>query len=217
MVACILPASRMGEFSDDGQWWWDGSNWIATSQVVIPTLPPTEFEQSGRAQEAQRRAKKGGRVWAWTDPFPALAALRTVALADLLPALRGYRSWKLEQMALATTYLLGPDEPMLAGELATVSRAESAPLLAVAVTSAHVLVFRLDSLDGQPRRIALAGRATDVNIKARTGIEKLLLLPALLVTGRNGQLVIGGLPTMFKPEPVLDAWRQAAGGVERNP
>jgi len=50
-------------------------------------------------------------------------------------------------------------------------------------------------------------------MKVRTGIEKILLLPALLVTGRNGPLVIGGLPRMFKPQPVLDAWRQAAGGV----
>jgi hypothetical protein len=54
-------------------------------------------------------------------------------------------------------------------------------------------------------------------MKVRTGIEKLLLLPALLVTGRNGQLVIGGLPTIIKPEPVLEAWRQAAGGVALNP
>jgi len=203
----------VGQFSDDGQWWWDGASWVATAQVVIPQLPPTEFEQAGKAQEAQRRAKKGGRVWAWTDPFPALAALRVVAAADLLPALRDYRSWKLEQMALATTYLLGPDEPMLAGEVATVTRDEQAPVLGVAVTSAHVLVFRIESLDGQPRWIALAGRATDVNMKVRTGIEKILLLPALLVTGRNGPLVIGGLPRMFKPQPVLDAWRQAAGGV----
>jgi hypothetical protein len=30
--------------------------------------------------------------------------------------MRDYRSWTLEQLALATAYLLGPDEPMLAGE-----------------------------------------------------------------------------------------------------
>jgi hypothetical protein len=29
---------------------------------------------------------------------------------------RDYRSWKLEQLALATAYLLGPHEAMLAGE-----------------------------------------------------------------------------------------------------
>ena len=202
----------MGQFSDDGEWWWDGANWVATAQVVIPQLPPTEFEQSGRAAEARRRAKKGaGR--AWVTYFPPIAILGIVALADVLPALGDYRSWKLEQMALATTYLLGPGEPMLAGEVTTVTRDEGAPVLAVAVTSAHVLVFRLDSLDGQPRWIALAGRASDVNMTVRTGIEKVLLLPALLVTVRNTQFVIGGLPTMLKPEPVLDAWRQAASGA----
>jgi len=209
----------MGQFSDDGQWWWDGANWVATAQVVLPQLPPTEFEASAQLADARRRAKKGGRVWEWTDTIYPLAAFRLVALGDLLPALGVYRSWKLAQMALATTYLLGPNEPMLAGELATVTRDESAPVLAVAVTSAHVLVFRLDSLDGQPRWIVLAGRASDVKLTVRTGIEKVRLLPALLVTGKYGQAVIGGLPGMFhlfKPQPVLDAWRQAADGVAMN-
>ncbi len=206
----------MAQFSDDGQWWWDGSNWVATAQVVLPQLPPTDFEQSGKAEEARRRTKKGGRLWSVFDAIPALAALRVVVLADLLPTVGVYRSWKLAQMALATTYLLGPDEPMLAGEIATVTREESAPVLAVAVTSAHVLVFRLDSLDGQPRWIVMASRASDVNLTVRTGIEKVLLLPALLVTGKYGQAVIGGLPGMFHtfmPQPVLDAWRQAASGA----
>jgi hypothetical protein len=210
----------MGQFSDDGQWWWDGANWIATAQVVLPQLPPTEFEASAQLADARRRAKRGARLWPWADTLDTLAPLRAVALGDLLPALVVYRSWKLAQLALATTYLLGPDEPMLAGELATVTRDESAPLLAVAVTSAHVVVFRLDSLDGQPRWIELAGRASDVNLMVRTGIEKVLLLPALLVTGKYGQAVIGGLPGMFhtfKPQPVLDAWRQAAGRVAPNP
>ena len=206
----------MAQFSDDGQWWWDGSNWVATAQVVIPQLPPTEFEASAQLADARRRAKKGGRLWSVFDAIPALAAFRIVALGDLLPAVGVYRSWKLAQMALATTYLLGPDEPMLAGEIATVTREESAPVLAVAVTSAHVLVFRLDSLDGQPRWIVMAGRASDMNLTVRTGIEKVLLLPALLVTGKYGQAVIGGLPGMFHtfmPQPVLDAWRQAASGI----
>ena len=52
-----------------------------------------------------------------------------------------------------------------------------------------------------------------MNIKVRTGIEKLLLFPALLISGRYGQAVIAGLSGMFKPEPVLDAWRQAAGSA----
>ena len=210
----------MGQFSDDGQWWWDGANWIATAQVVLPQLPPTAFEGSAQLAEARRRAKRGGRLWDWADALTSLNAFRAVALGDLLPAMSVYRSWKLAQLALATTYLLGPGEPMLAGEIASVTRDESAPVLAVVVTSAHVLVFRLDSLEGQPRWIVLAGRASDVNLKLRTGIEKVLLRPALLVTGKYGNAVIGGLPGMFhtfKPQPVLDAWQQAAGRVALNP
>lgn len=26
----------MSGFSDDGRWWWDGAQWIVTSQVVMP-------------------------------------------------------------------------------------------------------------------------------------------------------------------------------------
>jgi len=33
----------MGQFSDDGLWWWDGTTWIATAQIVLPHLPLTEF------------------------------------------------------------------------------------------------------------------------------------------------------------------------------
>jgi hypothetical protein len=206
----------MSQFSDDCQWWWDGANWVATSQVVLPQLPPTEYEASAQLADARRRAKKGDRLWQWADVIGPLEPFRAIALGDLLPALTVYRSWKLAQLALATTYLLGPDEPMLAGEIATVTRSETDPVLAVAVTPAHVIVFRLDSLEGQPRWIVLAGRASDVNVTVRTGIEKVLLLPALLVTGKYGQAVIGGLPGMFHtfyPQPVLDAWRQAAGGT----
>ena len=90
----------MGQLSDDGQWWWDGANWVATAQVVLPQLPPTEFEASAQLADARRRAKKGGRVWEWTDTIYPLAAFRLVALGDLLPALSVYRSWKLAQMAL---------------------------------------------------------------------------------------------------------------------
>jgi len=40
--------------------------------------------------------------------------------------------------------------------------------LAVAVTAAHVLVFRMESLDDQPRWIALACRSVDVKIELVT-------------------------------------------------
>jgi hypothetical protein len=220
MVAFIMARVAMGQFSDDCQWWWDGTNWVATAQVILPQLPPTGYEGSEQLAVARRRGKKSGRFLQLTSSVDVLAPLGALALGDLLPAMEVYRSWKLAQLAIATTYLLGPDEPMLAGEIATVTRAESSPVLAVVVTSAHVIVFRLDSLEGQPRWIVLAGRASDVNIKLSSGIEKILLLPALLVTGRYAHAVIGGLPGMFhlfKPQPVLDAWRQASGGVALSP
>ena len=44
----------MGQFSDDGLWWWDGTTWIATAQIVLPQLPVTEFEQSGKLDGARR-------------------------------------------------------------------------------------------------------------------------------------------------------------------
>jgi hypothetical protein len=42
--------------------------------------------------------------------------LGLVFLFRWLTALRDYRSWRLEQVVLATAFLLGPDEAMLAGE-----------------------------------------------------------------------------------------------------
>ena len=32
---------RVSGFTDDGQWWWDGTTWVATAQVVLPQLPTT--------------------------------------------------------------------------------------------------------------------------------------------------------------------------------
>jgi hypothetical protein len=46
------------QFSVDGQWWWDDMRWIATSQVVLPNLAMTEFERSGKLNEARIRMRK---------------------------------------------------------------------------------------------------------------------------------------------------------------
>ena len=40
------------QFSDDGQWWWDGNQWIATSQVVLPKLPMTESDRESCTRPA---------------------------------------------------------------------------------------------------------------------------------------------------------------------
>ncbi|HEY8840985.1 MAG TPA: hypothetical protein VIO80_10110 [Candidatus Dormibacteraeota bacterium] len=210
----------MSGFSDDGQWWWDGATWVATAQVVLPQLPMTEFERSGKLDKA-RSGKKNAERLEWARgivPLTWLAASALIVVGGR--ASRGYRSWTLEQLALATAYLLGPDEPMLAGEGGTLNtdRFSLPPLgrdLAVAVTAAHVLVFRIDSVDGQPRWIALAARSSDVTIEVRRGIrttrEAVVIGPDLVVSGWNGKWTIPGT-NWFKPDPVLEAWRQATTG-----
>src|SRR5256885_16373849 len=87
-------AVEVGQFSDDGLWWWDGTTWIATAQIVLPQLPVTEFEQSGKLKGARRLIRL---FWWNTFITPAL-----VFLIPLLAAVREYRSWELQQLALAT-------------------------------------------------------------------------------------------------------------------
>jgi len=182
---------------------------------VLPQLPVTEFEQSGRLNGARRFMRRAALLGPWNPSI-------NVAIVFLFPwlaALRDYRSWKLEQVALATAYLLGPHEPMLAGETSLLdSQTTYAGLverdLAVAVTAAHILVFGIDSLDGQPRRVALAGRSTDAKIELRSFVFG--LHPALWISSGNRQWRIRGTPSVFSPEPVLEAWRQAATRMASN-
>jgi hypothetical protein len=194
-------------FSEDGQWWWDGATWIPTAQVVLPQLPMTESEKSGRLQLA-RADKAKGRGPFWRDfilwGFIGLTPVNR-------DGFREYRIWTIEQLELATAYLLGPDEPLLVGEVSVYDVWDAwSRDLAVAVTAAHVLVFRIDSAEGQPRWVALAGRATDVKIEARTGLFG-RLWPALEVTRPKARWTIQGFHgDKFNPDPVLDAWRQAA-------
>lgn len=202
----------MSGFSDDGQWWWDGTTWVATAQVVLPQLPMTEFEKSGKLKLARADLAKGRRQF-WTTGL-------LFSLINLMPAningFREYRTWTIEQLALATTYLLGPDEPMLAGEVSASDEWDAWTRdLAVVVTATHVLVFRIDSLDGQPRWIALVGRATDVKIESRTGLYG-YLWPALEISGWSGNwtMTIRGFSGQFEPGPVVEAWRQAAKGTK---
>jgi hypothetical protein len=198
-------------FSDDGRWWWDGTTWVATSQVVLPQLPPTEFEQSGQLKKLRDRRSKGRWLF-WTVGLGiGLPSWLQSPSPDILPYASSYRLWTLEQLALATNYLLGPDEPMLAGETSIQDVIDTWTRdLAVAVTAAHVVVFRFDSVDGQPRWIALAARPTDVTIESRSGAFG-YLWPVLKVTGWSGVWTIRGQPGKFKAEPVLEAWRQAVG------
>jgi len=204
-------AVEVGQFSDDGLWWWDGTTWIATAQIVLPQLPVTEFEQSGKLQDARSFMRRGS----WFFLGNTSINLGLILLFPMLAALRDYRSWRLEQLALATAYLIGPHQAMLAGETSmSISGGFVTWDLAVAVTAAHVLVFRIDSRDGQPRWVALAGRPTDVKIKLRSLVFG--LYASLLISCGSEQWRIRGSPSIFKPEPVLEAWRQAATRMASN-
>jgi hypothetical protein len=205
----IIPLV-VSAFSDDGLWWWDGTAWVATAQVVLPDLPKTESEKSGRLELARADKEKGRRRFWLMSLVYGLVDLSTVNRQGF----REYRTWTIEQLALATVYLLGPTEPMLAGEVSVHDVWDAWTRdLAVAVTAAHVLVFRIDFAEGQPRWIGLAGRATDVKVESRTGLFG-WLWPAIEVTGRTGRWTIWGFKgAEFDPNPVLDAWRQAASGT----
>ena len=205
----------MVRFSDDGQWWWNGTTWVPTAQVVVPDLPTTEFEQSGRLEKARSQRKNSERLF-WANTFAPLRWLTGSALIVIaLRASRGYRSWTLEQLALVTDYLLGPDEPVLAGEGGGLVPGETnfppwTRDLTVAVTASHVLVFRIDSVDGQPRWIEVVARPSDVRIEVATGMrawrEGIPLRQPLIVFARSCQWTIHAAA----PDPVIHAWRRAA-------
>jgi hypothetical protein len=206
-------AVEVVQFSDDGAWWWDGTTWIATAHIVLPQLPVTEFEQSGRLKGARSFMRRASLFLSWNT----FISLGLIFLFPWLGAMRDYRSWRLEQLALATAYLLGPHEAMLAGESSLLDSQTTSPVtqdLAVAVTAAHILVLGIDFLDGQPRWVALAGRTTDVKIELHSLVFG--LYPALWISRGNAQWRIRGTPRVFRPEPVLEAWRQATTGMASN-
>jgi hypothetical protein len=79
---------------------------------------------------------------------------------------------------------------------------------AVVVTASHILVLRIDSLDGQPRWVSLAAHPRDVRIELHSGW--LGYGPTLRVSSQTGQWAIRGNQRVFRPEPVLQAWHHAA-------
>ena len=209
----------MRQLSEDGQWWWDGRAWVPTAQVVVPQIPPTQLEQSGRVAAARGRLGRYGPSYIGTDSI-LLSALVLPLHRRAEEAMRVYRAWTIEQLASATAYLLGTDEPMVAGETALLEPQSLTGSwkrdLAVAVTAAHVLVFRMDSFDGQPRWIALAARATEVTMEVRSAVSAMFRGgPALTVRGTNGEWVVQGSARVFNPGPVVEAWHQAAKTRDR--
>jgi len=103
---------------------------------------------------------------------------------------------------------------MMAGETTmfrTLFLATAKRDFAVAVTRAHLLIFRIDFLDGQPRWVALVARPNDVKIELRSG--PFGYNPMLVVTHGSWQWQIRGTQRVFQPEPVLQAWRQGAASM----
>lgn len=207
--------------SDDGQWWWDGGHWIAVTEVVLPQLSTTEFERSGKLAQARARMSRRNRaseMLVVDSAVPTSSPLALIGLALAVPflvverrAFRDYRTWTLEQLALATACILGPNEPMLAGETELRRGFFGGPVtrsLTIVATAAHVLIFRIDSLDGQPRWLSMAARTPDVKLEAhnmRFGAQ-----PSLMIRRGAEQWWIRGYPRVFNPAPLLDVWRRSA-------
>jgi hypothetical protein len=206
----------LGQFSDDGQWWWDGNQWMASSQVVIPDLLAAEPETAQRSMGQRQQLGQATTIVDWlalSTPFSPAGFFNFSFLFVERAAFRKFRQWTLGQLAAATAYLLGPDEPMVAGET-TLYRPLSfvtvqAPVrdLGVVVTAAHVLVLAFDRLDGQPRKVALAARAGDVQIIASG--EFLRARPTIVVRHGSQGWTIQGMARVMQHAPVVAAWRAA--------
>jgi len=198
----------VSQFSDDGQWWWDGRQWIPTSLVVIPDLA---VPQSAITARWARNRQVLGDVNQWTLWQESLLSLPFLFVERR--AFRELRIWSLEQLSSAAAYLLGPDEPMVAGEtslfrpILSFFSYTAYRDLAVLVTAAHVLVLRFDRFDGQPRWVLLAARPQDVRLEA---FGTVVGAHTTIVVSRGEQrFPIKGTARIAQAKPVLAAWRQA--------
>jgi hypothetical protein len=212
-------------FSDDGQWWWDGDRWTATQAVVLPDLAATEYERSGRLTTARSRMARRNRLrgaslaegvglGSWRAEPVLGVPLGLLTLTGERRVIAEYRAWTLEQLGLVTRHLLDPELPMLAAETALYRTSMTATIvrdLALVVTRLIVLVLRFDSLDGQPRWIALAAPPTDVVIRPTSG--PFGGSPTLLVSRGARAFSIRGTQRVLNPEPIVHAWRRAASGA----
>lgn len=203
----------MSGFSEDGQWWWDGGQWILTSQVVIPDLAIPLPEATVRSKGRWKLLGDVNNITLWQTGLglPFVFFERR--------AFRDIRMWTLEQLASATTYLLGPPEPMLAGETALYR-----PLLsfftytayrdvAVVVTAAHVLVLLFDRFDGQPRWVSLAARPKDVRLEVFGRVVGAHTTIVVHHAGRRWN--VKGTARIAQPDPVVAAWKAGLAATMR--
>jgi hypothetical protein len=206
----------VGAFSPDGQWWWDGSHWVATTEIQL-SIPETEFERSGRLKQARKLVKDrelltivgyvgvGGLVI-----IPFLPIFLIVYYVVLIRLFKAYREWTLELLALATAQLLGPDEPMLAGETMAWPPVSFLPGVrrdfAVAATHAHVLMYWFSDYDSTACRVVFAARPDEVDMRVLSGLVGL----KRLAIGHGGRWwILRGIWRAFEPEHVVEAWSKS--------
>lgn len=211
----------MGRFSDDGQWWWDRTTWIATSQIVIPDLGPPQVSADA-VQAAHRATMEAAASSVGIAPAPDVLQLAAAGYAawNFLQRRRTYRllrELKLAQLAQATAYLLDRSEPIVAAEASLYPANPIMPWLlvgsfAVVVTSAVVLVLESQRPLEAPRYVAMAARVPDIQIQL--GRDGLFRFPALFVRRSDRLWTITGIGRVFQPEPVLEAWRRSAGAAQ---
>ena len=203
----------MGAFSPDGLWWWDGANWVPTREIPL-TIPETEFERSGRLKQARRLLLI--REWLAVVGYVGVGSVLGISLIPFLViaimvvqhrAFRAYREWTLELLTSATAQLLGPDEPVLAGETMVWAPVTFIPSLqrdfAVGITRAHVLMFWFSHYDSRVCRVVFAARPQDVEMRQFYGF----LWVKRLAVGYGGRWwVLKGIWGAFEPEQAVQAW-----------
>jgi hypothetical protein len=121
----------------------------------------------------------------------------------------------LEHLKSATTYLLGPDEPVLAAEVGIYSEIVIGKVWGgnvVVVTAQHVLILANDSPLGHPRRVLLAAHPSQVRMQEHAG-GILNAYPTIVVYAGGQFWSIKGMNRIIQPKPVIAAWWSAATAV----
>jgi hypothetical protein len=205
-------------FSDDGYWWWDGQAWVATSQVVIPDLPATERAKELETQVNRYRLLDKANLYSYFVPFGGWSLQSTLVWPWLFlyrRAFRAYREWTLEQFKSATTYLLGPDELVLAAEVGLYLEILIGQVWggsAVVVTAQHVLILANDKPLGRPRRVLLAAHPSQVGMRQHAG-GILNAYPTIVVSAGGQVWPIKGMNGIIQAGPLIAAWWRVATAV----
>jgi hypothetical protein len=207
----------MREFSPDGFWWWDSTTWRPSTEIEL--TPQTEFERSGKLAHARGLISNRDNAFAagYAAGLVPDLALPVVDLAAIYvmvvqwQAFKEYREWTLEQLQVATEELLGPDEPMIAGETTLWPPTGIVPGMrrdfAVAVTRAHAVLYQFAYANSPSMRVVFAAVPSQVRLIDYGGILKSNL--GIICGGRRWDLA--GIKGIFKARPVSAALQSATG------